>query len=111
VSGGVDPPAPAAEGAQADDRGRRLRRRRVPQPARRHRRHPSGRATVTDSGERRGLDSVLADVLADLANRSLDLDPASRARLTALEGRRLQLSTTLPGPLGRRDFTLTVSGG
>ena len=66
---------------------------------------------MTDSGGRRGLDSVLADALADLANRSLDLDPASRARLSALEGRRLQLSTTLPGPLGRRDFTLMVSGG
>lgn len=59
----------------------------------------------------RGLDSVLADVLADLANRSLDLDPASRARLTGLEGRRVQITTELPGALGSRDFTLIVQGG
>jgi ubiquinone biosynthesis protein UbiJ len=54
---------------------------------------------------------VLADALADLANRSLDLDPASRARLSALEGRQLQISTDLPPPLGRRDFALTVNAG
>ncbi|MEQ8857064.1 MAG: SCP2 sterol-binding domain-containing protein [Pseudomonadales bacterium] len=57
-----------------------------------------------------GPEAVLADVLADLANRSLDLDPASRARLAALEGNRIQLSMDL-GPLGQRDLTLTVISG
>lgn len=66
---------------------------------------------MSDTGARSGLDSVFADVLADLANRSLDLDPASRARLAALDGRRVQLSAALPPPFGRRDFTLQVSGG
>lgn len=65
---------------------------------------------MSGTDTRRGLDSVLADVLADLANRSLDLDPASRARLSSLEGRQVQISATLPPPLGRRDFTLTVQG-
>lgn len=57
----------------------------------------------------RGLDSVLADALADLANRSLELDPAHRARLAALEGRRVQLTAQLPQPMGSRDFALTVA--
>ena len=64
----------------------------------------------TGSGARRGLDSVLADALAELANSSLDLDPASRARLSGLEGRRVQISTDL-APLGRRDFSLAVQLG
>lgn len=66
---------------------------------------------MSSTGTRRGLDSMLADVLADLANRSLDLDPASRARLSSLEGRQVQISMSLPPPLGRRDFTLSVQGG
>lgn len=63
------------------------------------------------TGARHGLDSVLADVLADLATRSLDLDPASRARLAALEGRQVQVTTELPMALGERHFALTISGG
>lgn len=62
-------------------------------------------------GRRGGLDSVVADVLADLANQSLDLDPASRARLAGLEGRRVQITADLPPPFGRRDFALTVGAG
>ena len=58
----------------------------------------------------RGPEAVLVDVLADLANAGLDLDPSSHARLARLEGRRVQISTRLP-PLGNRDFTLTVTGG
>jgi ubiquinone biosynthesis protein UbiJ len=63
---------------------------------------------VTDAAP--GPAAVLADVLADLTNTSLALDPASRARLAALEGRRVQINTTL-GPLGQRVFSLTVSAG
>jgi ubiquinone biosynthesis protein UbiJ len=63
------------------------------------------------SSPRSGLDSVLADALAELANRSLDLDPASRARLTALEGRQLQITVELPPSLRPRDFALVVSAG
>lgn len=59
----------------------------------------------------RGLESVLADALAELANRSLDLDPAVRGRLEALEGHRLQLCAELPPPLTRRDFGLCVTSG
>lgn len=66
---------------------------------------------MTGPGSRRGLDSVLADALADLANRSLDLDPASRARLAGLDGRQVQITTRLPPPLGNRDFALTVEAG
>lgn len=58
-----------------------------------------------------GPEAVLADVLADLANRSLELDPASHARLTALEGRKLQIGILLPASLGRRELSLAVSGG
>lgn len=64
-----------------------------------------------DGTPRRGLDSVLADALADLANKSLDLDPASRARLSGLDGHRLQITADLPPPLGGRDFALTVQAG
>lgn len=63
---------------------------------------------MTRAGSRRGLDAVLADGLAELANRSLDLDPASRARLAALEGRRIQITAVLPGSLPPRNFTLAV---
>lgn len=59
----------------------------------------------------RGLDSMLADALADLANASVDLDPATRARLTALQGARLQLDVVLPGPLPDRSLALTVDAG
>lgn len=57
-----------------------------------------------------GPEAVLADLLADLANAGLELDPATQARLAALEGRSLQISTRL-APLGERDLTLRVSGG
>ncbi len=60
---------------------------------------------------RRGLDSVLADALAELANASLDLDPTHRGRLSALEGRQVQITSPLPPPLGVRHFGLTVTGG
>ncbi|NBC23025.1 MAG: hypothetical protein GVY21_06075 [Gammaproteobacteria bacterium] len=56
-----------------------------------------------------GPEAVLADLLADLVNRSLALDPASRARLENLEGSRVQITAELP--FGPRDLTLTVSGG
>ncbi len=65
-----------------------------------------------DAGSRRpsGPEAVLVDLLADLVNRSLDLDPASRARLGALEGTRVQLTVEL-GPLGNRDLALAVTSG
>lgn len=56
-----------------------------------------------------GPEVVLADLLADLVNRSLALDPASRARLENLEGSRVQITAELP--FGPRDLTLTVSAG
>ncbi len=60
------------------------------------------------TARRGGLDSVLADTLAELANKGLDLDPVSRARLGALEGRRLQITVEMPPPLAARDLGLTV---
>ena len=63
------------------------------------------------NGAARGLESLLADGLAELANRSLDLDPAARARLEALEGRSVQICPDLPAPLPQRELTLCVSGG
>ncbi len=59
----------------------------------------------------RGLESLLTDALAELANRSLDLDPSHRARLSALEGRQIQITATLPPPLTERHFALAVTGG
>lgn len=58
-----------------------------------------------------GPDAVLADALAELANLSLNLDPASRARLAALNGRRVQLTAEFPPPLGTREFTLLIQSG
>jgi len=66
---------------------------------------------VTSSSPGRGLDAVFADVLADFANRSLDLDPASRARLSALDGSEVQIVAELPAPLGDREFTIAVREG
>jgi ubiquinone biosynthesis accessory factor UbiJ len=63
------------------------------------------------TGRTAGPDAVLADTLAELANLSLNLDPASRARLAALEGRRIQLNASFPEPLGPREFTLLIQGG
>ncbi len=60
------------------------------------------------SARRGGLDSVLADTLAELANKGLDLDPVSRARLGALEGRRLLITVEMPPPLAARELGLTV---
>lgn len=65
---------------------------------------------MTSDDRPAGPEAVLADLLAELANRSLDLDPASRARLAALEGSSIQLHAQLPG-LGNRDFTLAVQAG
>jgi ubiquinone biosynthesis protein UbiJ len=55
--------------------------------------------------------AVLADALTDLANRGLGLDPATAARLAALEGRRLRLEAELPGPLGSQSVTLEIRDG
>lgn len=65
---------------------------------------------MTSTDKPAGPEAVLADMLAELANRSLDLDPASRARLAALEGSRIQLAAQFPG-LGPRDLTLSVQAG
>ncbi|MDZ7670239.1 MAG: SCP2 sterol-binding domain-containing protein [Gammaproteobacteria bacterium] len=65
---------------------------------------------MTSADRAAGPEAVLADMLAELANRSLDLDPASRARLAALEGSRIQLTAQFPG-FGPRDFTLSVQAG
>lgn len=51
---------------------------------------------------------TLVDALAALANASLSLDPASRARLSALEGRSVGVVAELPAPLTPRPFTLQV---
>ncbi|MFU8815965.1 MAG: hypothetical protein ACNA7W_11515 [Pseudomonadales bacterium] len=66
---------------------------------------------MTDPRPAAGLEAVLADTLAALANASLDLDPVSHARLAALEGCLVQITTEAPPPLGERHFGLTVSGG
>jgi ubiquinone biosynthesis accessory factor UbiJ len=58
-----------------------------------------------------GLLAVLADGLATLVNASLDLDPASRARLAALEGYRVQITADAPAPVGARHFGLSVTAG
>lgn len=58
-----------------------------------------------------GLDALLADGLAELINRGLALDPASQARIAALEGLRARITATLPEPLGPRDMTIAVLGG
>lgn len=65
---------------------------------------------MSDSGRPGGLEALLADGLAELVNRSLDLDPGSAARLATLEGHRVRLTATFPGPVGERDLTLTVRG-
>jgi ubiquinone biosynthesis accessory factor UbiJ len=57
------------------------------------------------------LQAVLADGLAALANASLDLDPASQARLAALEGYRVQVVADAPPPLGPLHLGLTVTAG
>lgn len=54
------------------------------------------------------LETMLADALAALANASLDLDPAGRARLSGLEGRRVRIVAELPPPVTARHFTLEV---
>jgi ubiquinone biosynthesis protein UbiJ len=51
---------------------------------------------------------TLSEALAALANASLNLDPASRARLSALEGRRVRIVAELPPPLTAPPFTLEV---
>lgn len=58
-----------------------------------------------------GLDAFVTDGVAELINRTLALDPANASRLSALEGRRLQLSSAFPAPLGQRDLTITVRAG
>lgn len=61
------------------------------------------------AGTAAGADAVLADLLADLANRGLALDPTSRARLAALEGRVVLLTVELP--LAARNLYVTVDQG
>ncbi len=62
-----------------------------------------------DAGRSAGPDAVLADLLGDLANRGLALDPTSRARLTALEGRVVLVTIELP--LAARELFITVDRG
>lgn len=57
------------------------------------------------------LQALLADGLAALANASLDLDPASQARLAALEGYRIQIIVDAPPPLGPQHLGLSVTAG
>jgi ubiquinone biosynthesis accessory factor UbiJ len=57
------------------------------------------------------LQALLADGLAALANASLDLDPASRARLATLEGYRIQVVAEAPPLLAQQHLGLTVTGG
>ena len=64
---------------------------------------------TVDAGRSSGPDAVLADLLADLANRGLALDPTSRARLTALEGRLVLVTVELP--LAARELFITVDQG
>jgi ubiquinone biosynthesis accessory factor UbiJ len=66
---------------------------------------------MTEPSPPAGLQAVLADGLAALANASLDLDPASRARLAALEGYRVQVVAAAPPPLGDQHFGLSVTAG
>lgn len=66
---------------------------------------------MSAAGAQPGLDAVLADLLGDAANAGLELDPASRARLAALEGREVRLVAELPLPLGTRELSLAVRAG
>ncbi len=58
-----------------------------------------------------GFEALISDAVGELINRTLSLDPAHAGRLTALEGRRMQLSADFPAPLGPRDLTVTVQAG
>ena len=65
-------------------------------------------STSGATGTRGNLESLIGDALAALANASLNLDPSSTARLSALDGRRIRIVAELPPPAGTRHFTLQV---
>jgi len=56
-----------------------------------------------------GLDAVLVDLLTTLSNASLDLDPLAKARLSALEGTRVQFEIKLPTPVDDKNLLLRIA--
>lgn len=57
------------------------------------------------------LEAALTDAILELANGALALDPATPARLAALDGRRIRLDAELPPPLGVRSALIEVHDG
>ncbi|MEZ5560993.1 MAG: hypothetical protein R3E86_20930 [Pseudomonadales bacterium] len=57
------------------------------------------------------LEALLADAVERLANAGVELDPATAARLHALEGRSVQLRVQLPAPVRERVFSLRIQAG
>jgi len=59
----------------------------------------------------RGLAALFTDFLAQLANASLRLDPASVSRLGALNGQSVRLEVIMPGQVAPSPFTLVINDG
>ncbi len=55
-----------------------------------------------------GLEVVLVDLLSTLSNASLALDPLATARLSALEGTRVQFEIKLPTPVDDKNLLLRI---
>jgi ubiquinone biosynthesis accessory factor UbiJ len=62
---------------------------------------------AADAGS--ALAAVLGDAVTGLIDRSLDLDPATRARLTSLDGQRIRIDPKLP--LEAPTFDIEIRGG
>lgn len=57
------------------------------------------------------VEQILGQLLSAAGNLTLELDPVTPARLESLEGRRIRLEITGPGPVGTRSVGLAVRGG
>ena len=68
-------------------------------------------STGTGVGAGGGFAALFTDLLAELANASLGLDPASSARLAALDGRAALLEVVMPGAVTATPFTLAINDG
>lgn len=56
------------------------------------------------------LERLFAELANTLANASLRLDPRSRSRLQAIDGRRVDLVAELPAPIGPKTVSVRVVG-
>lgn len=63
---------------------------------------------MSSSGGFSTVETLFTDVLAELANASLNLDPSSAARLSRLDGRSIRIIAEFPPPLSVRHFTLRI---